>query len=300
MLKSTFKIFPKVRTTQAIPYFKKEIGESFGTMNVVNSTDLNPIYAYFMPIINRIWLRYMEYNPVSLLYGSENLWRSTKINSFLLDEIKATAPIHFVRPVPGYKSSSVMQIARIVVMIISDVDMIPMSRSYFRQQSSAKKFHIFSADAYRDHQRFPMCYLGAQSKYWREIFGITTNDISFETAKSLEGRLDYWENDEAYAANKIKSSKYYKNNEMQLMVRGWHNQAPYFVGNKSVSGCGNAFNRLERGLWYFNGQKSLIDAHSPRPGYDYLPELLTLFNSYFKNDIVDFLQSYTNQFKKNL
>jgi len=269
---------------------------------VVNSTDLNPIYAYFMPIVNRIWSRYMEYCPVALLYGSEELWRSTKINSFLLDEIKTTSgnQIHFVKPVTGYRSSSVMQVARASVgallmqpddyMIISDVDMIPMSKSYFRQQDGTKKFHIFSADAYTDITKgweplkFPMCYLGASSQYWREIFGITTYDISFETAKSLEGRADCWDNVEAYVCGKIKASKYYKSG-MQLMVRTWP--------------CSRAYNRLDRESWHFNGQAGLIDAHFFRPGYDHLGELLAICKVYFKND-VDFVQSYTDRFKRNL
>ena len=267
---------------------------------VVNSTDLNPIYAYFMPIVNRIWSRYMEYSPVSLLYGSEELWKSTKINSFLLNEIRTTAQIHFVKPVPGYKSSSVMQVSRALVgalptmqlddyMIISDVDMIPLSKSYFKQQDGSKKLHIFSADAYTDITKgweplkFPMCYIGAQSQYWREIFGITTYDISFETAKSLEGRADVWDNDENYICGWIKNSRYYKS-EMQLMIRTWP--------------CSRAFNRLDRESWHFNGQTGLIDAHFFRPGWDHMPKLLELFKTYFKDE-VDFVQSYTNRFKGN-
>ena len=267
----------------------------------VNSTDLNPIYAYFMPIVSRIWSRYMGYCPGSLLYGSEEMWRGTKINSFLLDEIKVTSQVHFVKPVPGYRSSTVMQVSRALVgalptmqpddyMIISDVDMIPLSRSYFRQQDSTKKFHIFSADAYTDITKgweplkFPMCYLGAPSQYWREIFGITTWDISFETARSLEGRADVWDNDESYVCGKIKTSRYYKN-EMHLMVRTWP--------------CSRAFKRLDRESWHFNGQTDLIDAHFFRPGYVHLNELLEVFRVYFKND-VEWLQQYTNHFRSNL
>lgn len=268
---------------------------------VVNSTDLNPIYAYFMPIVSRIWSRYMEYCPIALLYGSEDIWMSTRINTFLYKEIKATAQVHFVKPVPGYKSSTVMQVSRALVgalptlqqddyAIISDVDMIPLSRSYFRQQDSTKKFHIFSADAYTDITKgweplkFPMCYLGANKQYWREIFNITTDDISFETAKSLEGRADVWDNDESYVCGKIKTSKYYKQ-DMHLMVRTW-------PGSR-------AYKRLDRENWHFNSQKDLIDAHFFRPGYQHMNELLAVFRVYFNND-VEFLLRYTDQFTRNL
>jgi len=243
----------------------------------------------------------MEYCPIALLYGSEDIWMSTRINAFLYKEIKATAQVHFVKPVPGYKSSTVMQVSRALVgalptlqqddyAIISDVDMIPLSRSYFRQQDSTKKFHIFSADAYTDITKgweplkFPMCYLGANKQYWREIFNITTDDISFETAKSLEGRADVWDNDESYVCGKIKTSKYYKQ-DMHLMVRTW-------PGSR-------AYKRLDRENWHFNSQKDLIDAHFFRPGYQHMNELLAVFRVYFNND-VEFLLRYTDQFTRNL
>jgi len=243
----------------------------------------------------------MEYCPIALLYGSEDIWMSTRINTFLYKEIKATAQVHFVKPVPGYKSSTVMQVSRALVgalptlqqddyAIISDVDMIPLSRSYFRQQDSTKKFHIFSADAYTDITKgweplkFPMCYLGANKQYWREIFNITTDDISFETAKSLEGRADVWDNDESYVCGKIKTSKYYKQ-DMHLMVRTW-------PGSR-------AYKRLDRENWHFNSQKDLIDAHFFRPGYQHMNELLAVFRVYFNND-VEFLLRYTDQFTRNL
>lgn len=268
---------------------------------VVNSTDLNPVYAYFMPIVSRIWGTYMGYAPISLLYGSEEMWRSTKINSFLLNEINSTSQIHYVKPVSGYRSSTVMQLARVLTcavttlhnndyVLTSDVDMIPLSKSYFKQMDRNKKFHIFSADAYTDitkgwePSKFPMCYLGGVVEFWKEIFDIKTNDISAEVVRSLEGRADTWDNDEVYSSNKIRESKYYKG-EMQLMVRSW-------PGSR-------AFKRLDREIWSFNGQPDLIDCHSLRPGYNHIDELTQLFNSYFKND-VQFLRNYTEKFKRNL
>lgn len=280
---------------------------------VVNATDLNDVYSFFMPIISILWRR-MQYEPISLLYGNESDWSSPK-DAFLLKTIKNYSKVFFIAPVPGYKSSSVMQVSRLFpatlpqindndYILTSDADMLPLSQAYFNQQNLDFKFNLFTADAYADitknlqPPKFPMCYLGATAKNWKEVIGIKSNDINLEIRNSFIGRLDTWSNDEEYFASKIMNHRIYNSGpifkgdytyfkgECQLMIRGGFN-AP---------GC-KASKRLDRDTWYFKGEKDLIDCHSLRPGYKWIKALTDLLNVYFPQDM-NIINSYINEFMR--
>jgi hypothetical protein len=279
---------------------------------VVNSSDLNDVYSFFMPIMSILWKR-LQYEPISLLYGDESVWSSPK-DKFILDSIRKYSKVSFVAPAPGYKSSTVMQVSRLFPASLSymtdsdyvltgDADMFPLSATYFNQQDLSCKFNIFSADAYADiakglqPPKFPMCYLGATVGNWKDVMGIKTNDISLEVQQSLVGRADTWYNDEEYFTSKImnhkiyeghiikKGNSYYKG-DCQLMVRGG------FADPGS-----RAYKRLDREAWYFRGETDLIDSHSLRPGYKWIKAITDLLKVYYPADMPA-INSYINEFMR--
>lgn len=275
----------------------------------INSSDPNDTYSFFIPIVARAWKR-LGYSPVSLLLGKEQLWTSNPKDAFCLQKTKEESQVFFVSGVDGYRNATVMQVCRVVAsaiqsfheddyLLTSDVDMIPLSGSYFKSQDIQKRFHIFSADAYADitkglfPPKFPMCYLGARAGLWRDIMGIRT-DFDSEVAKVVRCSGGEWGHDEMYCSARIMNHPVFKGDlrrehggyskgECQLMIRTW----PF----------GHADRRADRDGWCFDGRRDLIDAHCFRPGYKDPQALLALLRVYFQDDM-GFFQAYIDEYVK--
>lgn len=274
---------------------------------VVNSADQNDFYSFFMPIVCHVWKEYMGYEPIAILYGDEASWNDNPKSRCVLAYIKQAALIRYVGEVPGYKVSTIMQLSRMFGHVIpgvgdsdylltSDVDMVPLDRSYFNQQDTSFEFNLFSADAYADLSKghvppkYPMCYIGARRSGWKAVLGTRTRDLHTEVSLALEGRPDLWENDEQYFAEKLFDHEFhrgpfermtgqvYRKGKCECIARTWK---PY------------AHRRLDRGSWSFQGEAGMIDCHAFRPGYasqevflriltSYFPASQGLFTSYFR------------------
>ncbi len=258
------------------------------------SSDPNETYSFFLPLVVRAWEQCIGYRPIALLYGDAEKWTRDAKTALILDAITGHAEIVFVKSVPGYRVSTIMQMVRLYpaaldwlrphdYLLTTDVDMVPLNREYFGSQDFSKRFHLFGADAYADlaageePTRFPLCYLGARTEDWKRVIGIESGDIDRELARGLGGRPDRWTLDEEFFAERLTSHPLYKGaleregghyskGETQLLLRGWT--------------CGRALRRVDRVLWGWNGERDLIDCHAWRPGYDGLPVLSELIDAY--------------------
>lgn len=277
---------------------------------IVNSSDPNDFYSFFLPIVSLIWKRYIGYEPISLLYGTESEWRSNPKTSYVLDVTKDFSRLEFVKPVEGYKVSTVMQVSRLFAaalpsvkdddyLLTSDVDLIPLNaKAYFNAQDLAKRIHLFGADAYADitkglmPPKYPMCHLGARAVDWRDVLGMKERDIDREIAAGLEGRADSWDNDEMYFASRLmrhrfyegtveKEGAHYRKGECHLLIRTW----PF----------SRALRRIDRDAWHFSGERDMIDCHAVRPGYRGLDLLLPVLKAYFPSE-EGFFRCYVQRF----
>lgn len=216
------------------------------------STDANPLYYDFWPLTAKAWGNF-KITPTVAVIGDLNLnyEHGLVIKVPLIDNV----PSGFIAQVIRFIIPCLFPDE---VSVIGDIDMIPLNKAYFTQQVSAyddDSIIIFSADAYKDQVRYPMCYIAAKGKFFQEIIGL--KDTSWPTIKefieSLYALGLNWETDELFFAKQLHASPLLKKT-IFLKRGGW---APY------------ARKRIDRGRWQYSRlglfNNKYIDAHSVRP-----------------------------------
>jgi len=216
------------------------------------STDSNPLYYEFWPVVARAW-KNIKIEPTVAVIGALDLNYAcgTVIHAPLIDQIP---------------SGFIAQVIRLIipcffpeeVSITGDIDMIPLSRKYFQENIvdyDQDKILVFSADAYKDELRYPMCYIAAKGKYFQQIIGLS--DLKPETIRTfiqqLYGRNQHWDTDELFFAAQLHQSALFSNT-IFLNRGGWK---PF------------AWHRIDRVGWRYSKGGLIfnryIDAHCLRP-----------------------------------
>jgi hypothetical protein len=216
------------------------------------STDANPFYYDFWPLAAKAWGNF-KIAPVAAVVGDLNLnyEHGLVIKVPLIDNI----PVGFIAQVIRFIIPCLFPDE---VSVIGDIDMIPLNKAYFTQQVSPydeDSIIIFSADAYKDQVRYPMCYIAAKGKYFQQIIGL--KDTHWSTIKEFIEHLYAlgleWDTDELFFAKQLHQSPLLKK-AVFLTRGGW---APA------------ARNRIDRVKWYYSKLGLLtnqyIDAHCVRP-----------------------------------
>jgi hypothetical protein len=216
------------------------------------STDDNPLYYEFWPLVASAWNNFGIKATVAVV-GNLNLDHSF-------------GSIIKVPVIEGIPSGFIAQVIRFIipclfpeeVSIIGDIDMVPLQKKYFTTKITSysnENIIIFSADAYKSELRYPMCYIAAKGKYFQEIIGLKSTD--YPSIRSFIIQLHAlnlnWETDELYFAKCLSLSPLI-DQTIFLKRGGWH---PF------------ASNRIDRDNWkysllsfFFN---RYIDSHSLRP-----------------------------------
>jgi hypothetical protein len=132
----------------------------------VHSSDSNPFYLDFWPLVSRVWREKFNVEPI-LLYIDEN-------HEIPIDETYGR--VIKMKPVPDvplylqclwiryWWPSQVPE----KVCILSDIDMFPISKRYFLGQiegiSNDKYVHLNP-----NHEFVPSCYHVAKGKYYKQV-----------------------------------------------------------------------------------------------------------------------------------
>ncbi|MCR8560188.1 hypothetical protein KXD93_21225 [Mucilaginibacter sp. BJC16-A38] len=232
------------------------------------ATDHNPIYYEFWPLVAKGW-KNIGIEPTAAVIGELNL-------NYAFGSV-----IKFPQ-IAGLPSGFIAQVIRFIipcffpeqVSVTGDMDMIPLNRNYFQQQISScsnDSIVIYSADAYKNEIRYPMCYIAAKGKYFQQIIGL--RDLELQTIIAFITDLfalnKNWDTDELYFAEQLHKSSLFK--ETVFLDRGgWK---PF------------AKNRIDRAGWRYAKMglitERYIDAHCLRPLHENMKEL---------KDIADYLE----------
>ena len=220
---------------------------------VILSCDDNPNYIQFWPIVAPIWTA-MGLRPTLALVAKENC----PIDDSIGDVIR-------FEPLEGVPISLQSQVIRLLLpscfpdegCLISDIDMLPISRSYFLEGAKycpEEGFLVYRDAAFGyEGKRYPMCYVAAKGAIFSSIFGIDQKnqitDVIREWAKMGYG----WDTDELMLFS---------------LVQKWRATGGEVV--KLGHGVGP---RLDRADWWrdFNAVdvSDYIDCHCPRPYAEY-------------------------------
>jgi hypothetical protein len=148
-------------------------------------------YCYYLPFISLAWRR-LGFEPIVFLVGSQEKFLRMPLINLLKNEFKIQ--YHFIN-IDSSRSISTSQIIRLfggfilneyhsnkdLFILISDVDLLPVSRHRF-EISSNKTNYILAVNAYccpeerfsygdfRNIHYYPVSYVGMNKDLWKKIF----------------------------------------------------------------------------------------------------------------------------------
>jgi len=146
----------------------------------VLSTDANPIYSLLTPITAYLWSELIGYTPFVYIVGDVPGWIVEKTR-------EARALVQAVAEIENVPRWRLAQSVRLFAgrephfsddayLLMTDADMWPLSRDHFQARFDwSKELHIFNAWGMSPQEtEYPMCYLGARARLWRELLGQDT------------------------------------------------------------------------------------------------------------------------------
>ncbi len=141
---------------------------------VILSTNTNPGYSDFWPIVATSWKKRIGVKPTLALICDGDI----KIDESLGDVIKFD-------PIPGVPVSFQATTIRLFlpayfpddVCILSDIDMLPIEKSYFFDSLTTitddSMFIVYNDKTYNPKiPRYPICYNVAKGSTFKELFGV--------------------------------------------------------------------------------------------------------------------------------
>jgi hypothetical protein len=242
---------------------------------VIMSTDGNELYDDFWEINKSIWNNVIGIKPILVIIGDED-----KI------ETNEDCIIIYYKKVEGVETSFQAQIARLYVtslflentLLISDIDMIPLSKEYFinfADEVKENQILIYTADAYGYNQqkRYPMCYNLAKGKTYHEILKFDTSFQEFVLRLKTLNIAPLWDTDELYFGGCVYEFEKENHSRIIKKERGF--------------GEGYATNRIDRGYWSNIDYDKIpegfyYDCHSLRPYKKYKKEIDSIVNLILK------------------
>jgi hypothetical protein len=172
------------------PTVRSQSDRGLALSHAVVASDLNPRYLDAWPLARRAWREIAKLDPRLILVADP---------ADVPAALSADPAVRVFEPVPGLHTAYQAQCIRLLFpallaeadgVVVSDVDMIPLTASYFRRPLSRIKADHFVA--YRDfvlHLReIPICYNAALPATWGTIFGVhELGDVRARLSEWAEG-----------------------------------------------------------------------------------------------------------------
>lgn len=242
----------------------------------IHSSDSNPYYLDFWPLVSRVWKQVFGIEPL-LLYIDDNHDISIDETYGRVIKLKPVpnVPVYFQCLWIRYWYPT--QVPNKVCMI-SDIDMFPLSRRYFIDQiasiDDSKYVHLNP-----NHYPMPSCYHIARGSTFKQVLCLhddwetSVNDIYTKnlghdcfdgTNEILKGKIQ-WGADEKYATD---------------CIRSYPDQSIFVFVSRTQ-------HRIDRSHWVYDPKDIrrglYADSHSIRPYSMYKREVDTLIEDIYKN-----------------
>ena len=190
---------------------------------VIFSTDMRHFfYAWYAPITSLIWYS-MGWTPV-VIFADTASSSPGPVFEFIIKNVELAGGevIRLKSDLPKkyYSPSTVAQISRFGVCVAdwpedtyvmtSDIDMWPLNKTFFDQQTSyPTAIDLLYAS---DLDEYPVCYIGMNVSMWRRVIGIKKGDsitsvikgIREEYSRSLMTKHKQWSIDQKVVTRRIK------------------------------------------------------------------------------------------------
>jgi hypothetical protein len=202
------------RPTRSRPHRKMSIGR------VLMACDLNPDYLDYWPHTRRAWTEIVRIEPMLVLISDEDHVPSA---------LRADPYVIVVPPLPEAHTALQAQCIRLLyptvvatedAVLISDVDLYPLSRSYFVDPVERLDDRLFVS--YRDIRlsrgEIDMMFNAATPQTWSEVFGVSTlEDVLL--------RLAEWTSGIEYHGGRAWPGWYTDQQTLYRMLTGWPDAA---------------------------------------------------------------------------
>jgi len=224
---------------------------------VILSTDNNPTYIDFWEVTAKTWEKVTGLKPTLALIATQDV----EIDESFGDVIR-------FEPIEGIPTSLQAQVIRLLlptlfpddVCLVSDIDMIPLQKSYFFDSVSScdeDDFVVFRNRAYDGWEipQYPMCYVAGKGKTFQTLFDINGPEDFQEKIREWAGLELGWSTDERVLYQAVQE----KEDALTICLL-----------DQIVE------KRLDRLDWQYKEEtiddRSLIDAHMLRPYKHYQRE----------------------------
>lgn len=235
---------------------------------VIVSSNEDKTYSDCWHIVSKTWKEIMGLTPVMASIDEEE-------SDFYSSEYGIVKKF---KRIDGISTAFQSQVVRLFLpkllegyCLISDVDMIPLSKNYFESNSeflTESNFLVFSSDCPEtlSANQYPMCYIAGHSDTFYKIFDLQMEweEFCWFLYKRNESK---WCIDQEYVFDQV--TKYHEQTgDVVFLKRGW--------------GGGYAHNRVDRASWAYNPEEvkkgTYVDCHMLRPWVVYKDEINKLVN----------------------
>ncbi len=220
----------------------------FPIHRAIVSADDNPLYLDFWPLVAKTW-KAIGIQPTLALIAEEGC----PIDASLGDVVRFD-------PIPGISKAMQAQVYRLFlpclfpeeVCLISDIDMIPVSKSYFVEGAACcpEEAFLIYRDAALPPPQYPMCYVAGKGRVFSAIFQVAHPDQFPARLRAWKMEEDSWYADQVLLFRAVNSWELFEGGEV---VRLGHGVGP----------------RLDRPEWkqVFSPEEleAAIDCHCARP-----------------------------------
>lgn len=230
-------------------------------------SNMNPMYLDFWPIVSKTWKKIFNITPVLGLICDED-------SDFFEDEYGLVKKFKAIESIDSALQSQIIRLFLTKELegniIISDIDMVPLSKEYFIEQVEnfdVSKIYSMSTDNAdcNKNKEIPMCYNISDSQLFSKMLELDNTWLEF--ANRLNSMGFGWTTDQSYLWLKLQEYRSNNPNDVVFLNRGWGNYA---------------WKRIDRLYWSYAPQLVssgyYIDSHLLRPYNENKEEVDKLIN----------------------
>ena len=263
---------------------------------IVLSVNNNVDYFYFLPLTCWAWKKF-GWEPI-VFYHRYNDLQTDKEKELEDLSMIVDFKTRIIRGIEGYRSDTITQISRLYgacnwdneYLMTGDIDMIPLSNYW---QPDLESITVYGHDL-TGYGHYPICYIGMQSRKWREVMNIDSSDHNQMIKRDLD-TLPQAKDPDFY--------KYWFSDQDLITARlnEYGKEKITFI-NRGQGKHGYAYGRVDRGNggWVLD-QPELIDAHLMQQTHhsqEKIYKLMQLLRHVWPNEDFTWFEKYTEEFRR--
>lgn len=242
---------------------------------VIVSTDNNPLYDGYWEIVKKTWNKVVGVTPLLIVVGDSDFHEKYENCEIIGYKKVCDMPTSFQSQVSRMYGTKTYPNK---TFLISDLDMIPLSKSYFIDNAkniNDESLLIYTSDAYgyNNQIRYPMCYNLTKGSVYDEILDLNCSFQDFVTRIYNLKFNPLWDSDELYFGKSVNYFEKKYPNRITKLERGFAE--------------GFATKRIDRNYWELYDLSKIsenyyIDSHLLRPYKKYSNEINKILNFLIK------------------